>query len=86
MVSFKQKGQEYLLVSNARHPLMKLACKDLDRQDALTQPKEPEGAPRQTLPQKGVGRMANLNDGYVLMMQLNDAGNVDLRSYSTATL
>jgi len=86
MVSFKQKGQEYLLVSNARHPLMKLACKDLDRQDALTQPKEPEGAPRQTLPQKGVGRMANLNGSYVLMMQLDDAGNVDLRSYSTATL
>ncbi|MBM3946660.1 MAG: hypothetical protein FJ315_04580 [SAR202 cluster bacterium] len=86
MVSFKQKGQEFLLVSNARHPLMKLACKDLDRQQALTQPKEPEGAPRQTLPQKGVGRMANLNGSYILMMQLDHAGNVDLRSYNTAAL
>ncbi len=86
MVSFTRDGQEYLLVSNARHPLMRLACKDLERQEPLTQPREPEGAPRQTLPHKGVGRMANLNGSYVLMMQLDDAGNVDLRSYSTATL
>jgi hypothetical protein len=86
MVSFTRDGQEYLLVSNARHPLMRLACKDLERQEPLTQPHEPEGAPRQTLPHKGVGRMANLNGSYVLMMQLDDAGNVALRSYSTATL
>ena len=86
MVSYMRDGQEYLLVSNARHPLMKIACKDVDNQGPLTQPQEPLGVPRQTLPQEGVGRMANLNGSYVLMMQQDDADNVELRSYSTATL
>ena len=86
MVSYERDGEEYLLVSNARHPLMKIACKDIDRQESLTQPKEPVGVPRETLPQQGVGRMANLNASYVLMMQQDDGGNVHLHSYSTAKL
>ncbi|MBM3946136.1 MAG: hypothetical protein FJ315_01890 [SAR202 cluster bacterium] len=86
MVSYERDGQEYLLVSNARHPLFKIACKDIDRQGALTQPKEPVGVPRTALPQKGVSRMARLNDSHVLMMQQDEAGNVSLRSYSTARL
>jgi hypothetical protein len=86
MVAFKRDGQEYLLVSNARHALMKLACKDLERQAPLTQPNEPTGAPRQELPHKGVSRMANLNGSYVLMMQMDNAGQINLRSYSTASL
>ena len=86
MVSYVRDGEEYLLVSNARHPLMKIACKDIDRQGPLTQPNEPVGAPRQTLPHRGVGRMANLNDSHVLMLQEDDAGDIHLRSHDTATL
>jgi hypothetical protein len=86
MVSYVRDGEEYLLVSNARHPLMKIACKDIDRQGPLTQPNEPVGAPRQTLPHRGVGRMANLNDSYVLMLQEDDAEDIHLRSHDTATL
>jgi hypothetical protein len=86
MVSFQRDGEEYLLVSNSRHPLMKLASRDLDRQEGLTEPREPVGAARETLSHQGVGRMANLNGSYVLMLQEDDAGNVNLRSYSTATL
>jgi len=86
MLSYVRDGEEYLLVSNARHPLMKLACKDLDRQGPLTQPDEPVGAPRQELPHQGVGRMANLNGSHVLMMQEDDAGNIHLRSYDIAAL
>ena len=86
MVSYARDGEEYLLVSNAKHPLMKIACKDIERQGPLTEPNEPEGAPRQTLPHEGVGRMANLNGSHVLMMQQDDGGNFHLRSYDTATL
>lgn len=86
MVSYVRDGEEYLLVSTAVHPPMKIACRDIDRQEPLTQPREPLGVPRETLPQQGVSRMANLNGSYVLMMRQDDAGNVDLRSYSTATL
>ena len=86
MVSYVRDGEEYLLVSSAVRPLMKIVCRDIDRQEPLTQPREPIGVPRQTLPQQGVSRMANLNGSYVVMMQQDDAGNVDLRSYNTAAL
>ena len=86
MVSYVRDGEEYLLVSNARHPQMKIACKDIDRQGPLTQPDEPVGAPRQELPHQGVGRMANLDGSHMLMMQEDDAGNIHLRSYDNATL
>ena len=86
MVSYVRDGEEYLLVSNARHPLMKIACKDIDRQGPLTQPDEPVGTPRQELPHQGVGRMANLNGSHVLMMQEDDAGNIHLRTHDIATL
>ena len=86
MVSYVRDGEEFLLVSNARHPLMKIACRDIDRQGALTQPNEPIGVPRQTLPQQGVGRMANLKDSHVIMIQQDDAGRIHLRSHDIATL
>ena len=86
MVSYEHDGEEYLLVSNVQHPLMKIACKDIDRQGPLTQPDEPVGVPRQTLPHQGVGRMANLNGSHVLMMQEDEAGHIHLRSYGIATL
>lgn len=86
MVSYVRDGEEYLLVSNARHPLMKIACKDIDRQGPLTQPTEPVGAPRQELPHQGVGLMAKLNVSHVLMLQEDDAGNIHIRSYDTETL
>ena len=86
IVSFVHDGEEYLLVSNSTHPLIKIACKDIDGQGPLTQPTEPVGPPRQELPHQGVSRMANLNGSHVVMMQEDDAGNIHLRSYNTATL
>ena len=46
MVSFDQGGDEYLLIANSTHPLMKIACRDIDTQEALTEPQEPRGVPR----------------------------------------
>ena len=86
IVSYKRDGQDYLLISNTRHPLIRIACKDIDGQETLTQPKEPLGVPRDNMPQQGVSRMANLNGSYVLMMQRDEAGDVHLRSYANASL
>src|SRR5262249_61734499 len=85
-VAFPRDGEEFLLVSNVRHPLMKLKSSDVDRQEPLTQPREPVGVPRENLPQAGVSRMANLNDGYVLMLQMDDKERYHLRSYRTDEL
>lgn len=86
IVAYKRDGEEYLLVSNTRHPLIRIACKDIDQQEPLTEPKQPVGVPRDALPHQGVSRMANLNGSYVLMMQQDEAANVHLRSYSSASL
>jgi hypothetical protein len=86
MVSYMSGGQEYLLVSNTRHALIKLNCIDIDRQEPLTEPHQPEGAPRQVLPQQGVSRMASLKSGHVLMMQQDESGNIRLRSYANEAL
>ena len=98
LVSFEQDGGEYLLVCNERHPLIKIACSDIDQQGPLTVPDRaldnspadpvtpPNGVPRQLLPHPGVKRMANLNGSGVLMLQQDEEGNSHLRSYATKTL
>jgi hypothetical protein len=98
IVSYMRDGEEYLLISNLNHPLTKIACKDIDRQGALTEPDRslderrdgplsPQvGTPRQDLPHPGVRRLANLNGSHVLMLQENESGDIHLRSYDVATL
>jgi hypothetical protein len=84
IVSFTRDDREYVLVSNTRHPLVKIECRDIDAQEGLTEPQSPVGVPREELPHKGVGKMAVV-DGQVLMLQRDDAG-LHLRSYSSASL
>ncbi|HEY7293919.1 MAG TPA: hypothetical protein VH916_02715 [Dehalococcoidia bacterium] len=86
MVSYTHAGEEYLLVSNARHPLMKIPCAAIAGQEGLTQPREPVGVPRETLPHQGVGLMATRGGGEVLMLQQDAEGHRHLRSYSSAAL
>ena len=86
MVSFIQDGQEYLLVANSAHGLVKIACRDIDGQSPLTEPKQPVGVPRETKDLQGIRRLANLNDSHVLGMQCDDTGRQHLRSLKTASL
>jgi hypothetical protein len=86
MVSYERDGEEYLLVSNTRHPLIKIAARDIPGQAALTEPREPVGVPRETLPHPGVGQMASLAGGYVLMLQQDADGNLSLHSYPNSSL
>jgi hypothetical protein len=86
MVSFSQDDGEYLLVSNSSHGLLKIDCRDIDTQAALTEPREPVGVPRQVEPMTGVSRLANLNGTYVLAIQKDDNGARHLRSLKAASL
>jgi hypothetical protein len=86
MVSYRRDGEEFLLVSNTRHPLLKMACRDIDAQGPLTQHLEPVGVPREELAHEGVIHMANLDDSHVLMLQREESGALHVRSYSTASL
>lgn len=86
MISYSKGGEDYLLVSNTHHPLLKIASKDIPGQGPLTDHQEPVGVPREDLPQEGVGRMANLNGSHVVMIQKDGEGNLDLRSYPCGAL
>jgi len=86
MVSFIQGGQEHLLVANTAHGLVKIACRDIDVQAPLTEPKEPVGVPRETEDLRGITRLANLNGSHVLALQADDDGRLHLRSLKTASL
>ena len=97
IVSYKVKGDEFLLISNANHPLTKIACQNIDTQDSLTIPDRSlddnrdgplsplSGVPRTELPHPGVRKLANINGSAVLMYQEYDSG-MHLRSYETSEL
>jgi hypothetical protein len=86
MVSFTQDGQEYLLVANSAHGLVKIACRDIDGQSPLTEPKQPVGVPRETKDLQGIRRLASLGENHLLVLQSDDAGRQHLRSVKTASL
>ena len=86
MVAFTRGVDEYLLVSNVRHPLMKLKKSDIRQQSPLTEPHEPTGVPRENLPQEGVSKMANLGPERVLMLQMDAHEHYHLHAYTTDTL
>jgi hypothetical protein len=86
MVSFAQGGEEHLLVANTAHGLVKIACRDIDDQPPLTEPKQPVGVPRETKDLQGVMRLANLGDSHVLALQSDESGRQHLRSLKTASL
>jgi hypothetical protein len=86
MVSFVRDGEEYLLVANSAHGLVKIACHDIDGQPPLTEPQQPVGVPRETKDLQGIRRLANLGDRYVLALQSDDEGRQHLRSLKTASL
>ena len=50
MVSFTEEGEQYLLVANTSHGLIKIAGRDIDGQSPLT---DPEGAGRRAQGDQG---------------------------------
>ena len=98
LVSYEHGDEEYLLVANDRHPLIKIACVDIDQQGPLTVPDDSldsspadpvtpgVGVPRQILPHAGVRRLANLSGDSVLMLQEDAEGNLHLHTYGVGEL
>ena len=98
LISYERDDAEFLLVANDRHPLIKIACVDIESQGPLTVPDQsldsspadpvtpPVGVPRQLLNQEGVRRMANLGGDNVLMLQEDADGNFHLHTYSVNEL
>ncbi|MGD8166048.1 hypothetical protein ACEXOS_002400 [Herbiconiux sp. P16] len=89
LVSYDRDGEEFLLVSNTRHPLLKIPAASIAGQAHLDTPISEEGAsrgvPREELEHPGVTWMANLDRGAVVVMQ-NADGDTHLRTLSADAL
>ncbi|MCU1420639.1 MAG: hypothetical protein JWN36_290 [Microbacteriaceae bacterium] len=89
IVSYERDGEEFLLVSNTRHPLLKIPAASIAGQDALDTPLYDPGAsrgiPREELSQPGVTWMAGLDRGSVVVVQ-DDGGDTHLRTLRAADL
>ena len=85
MVAYSEGDAEYLLVAHSRHPLMKIACADIDAQDALTEPHQPDGVARETVDVPGVKKLANFGD-HVLALQRAESGARSLHTLKTSSL
>jgi hypothetical protein len=83
IVSYDRDGEEFLLVSNTRHPLLKIPAASIASQDALTlalsDPDSSKGVPRESLDHPGVTWMANLDRGSIVVVQV-DGDDVNLRT------
>ena len=89
IVSYEKDGEEFLLVSNTRHPLLKIPAATIAGQESLSVPlSEPDssrGVPREELSQPGVTWMASLDPGRVAVIQ-QDGDEFHLRTLSAADL
>jgi hypothetical protein len=86
MISFTRPDGEHLLIAHSSHPLMTIACADIDGQAALTEPREPVGVPRTEHDLAGIQRLATFGDEHVLVLQVTPTGERNLRSLKTASL
>jgi hypothetical protein len=89
IVSYERDGEEFLLVSNTRHPLLKIPAALIAGQDALDTPLNEPGAsrgiPREELDHPGVTWMAGLDRGSVVVVQ-DDGADTHLRTLRAADL
>ncbi len=89
IVSYDRDGDEFLLVSNTRHPLLKISAAAIASQSPLSVPmSEPDhslGVPREELGHPGITWMANLDRDSVVAVQRVD-GDTNLRTFRAAEL
>jgi len=89
IVSYDRDGEEFLLVSNTRHPLLKIPAASIAGQSHLDVPMSEEGAslgiPRENLDHPGVTWMANLDRGNLVVVQ-DENGDLNLRTLSADVL
>jgi len=85
LVSYDHDGQEFLLVSGTRHPLLKIPAASVAGQQPLTEKLEPVGLPRGALDHPGVTWMANLDRANVVVIQ-HEGTAMHLRTLQAASL
>ncbi|RFA09275.1 hypothetical protein B7R54_08570 [Subtercola boreus] len=83
LVSYDRDGEEFLLVSNTRHPLLKIPVSSIAGQEplhlGLSDDGSSLGVPRENLDHPGVTWMASLDRANVVVVQ-EEGGDIHLRT------
>ena len=86
IVSFIEDGEEYLLVSNTSHGLIKIACRDIDGQAPLTEPKRAGRRARETKDLQGIPGWPTWTAATCWRCRPTSTAGSHLRSLKTASL
>ncbi len=87
MISYTANGQEHILISNSRHPLIKINPGDIPGATSLVEPTRETGIGFETIQEPGVRQMDNLNENSVVILQQEGRnGPMTLRSLEKAAL
>ena len=87
MIAYEVNGQERILISNSRHPLIKIDPGLIPGATSLVEPTRETGIGFETIQEAGVRQMDNLNEDYVLILQQEGQnGPMNLRSLEKASL
>lgn len=68
IISYRYKGQDYVLVGNNVHPLTKITGKDLFRAEALTAPTKARGVKRQQVKLGSISHIADYDEEHFLIV------------------
>ncbi len=85
MISYEKEGEEYILIANSRHPLMRVDPKDIAKAKALELPTRERGVRYAALSPKDIRHIASFNAAYVVALQQNGEA-LDLIALPTASL
>src|SRR5262249_4621916 len=85
MISFKQNGKDYILISNSNRTLMRISAEDIDAAQPLTtgvkEDYQSAGVKYVSVAMTGVLQLDNLNDKFaVVIVRDMQTGALNLRS------
>ena len=81
MLIYQKGGQNYILMSNTSHGVMKITADNLDRYDAIKTPiADTAGTPFQKVNVSGVTHLARLDEGTALMLMAGANGSQSLKA------
>ena len=72
IITYSNDGNDYVLVANSRHPLMKIDATSFATAEALLPPTDETGVGYEAMPQAGVQRVGERGSGIVMLQ--NDDG------------
>jgi hypothetical protein len=81
MIAYRKDNHDFILLANSYRGVLKVSAENLDRYEAITEPKQIAGVPYKRIATlRGVRRLTTLDDTHALILADGENGSLDLRS------